>query len=53
MRAMLSHRRACGALGAAVAALTFLAALPSHTSAQGAADKKKRAQDVQRYRLSR
>jgi hypothetical protein len=49
MRAMLSHRRACGALCAAVASLTLLAALPSPASAQTAADKKKRDQDVQRY----
>src|SRR5437763_523876 len=54
MRAMLSHRRACGVLCAAVAALILLAALPplaarpSHASAQSA-DKKKRDQDVKRY----
>jgi hypothetical protein len=45
MRAIYSHRRACGVLGAA---LTLLAALPGRASAQSA-DAKKRDQDVKRY----
>jgi hypothetical protein len=48
MRALLSHRRACAALGAAVASLTLLAALPGRAGAQSA-DKKRRDQDVKRY----